>query len=80
MIWALTNVLLSENHSVISVNSGEEALERIQQVAVDLVLLDFRLPEMDGIQILEKMKAMQPKLPVIMVTGYGGIEEAVSID
>lgn len=77
MIWALTNVLLSENHSVISVNSGEEALEKLKVTSVELVLLDFRLPGMDGIQILEKIKGMKPDLPVIMVTGYGGIEEAV---
>ena len=77
MIWAITNVLLSENHSVISVNSGEDALKKISEVTVDLVLLDFRLPGMDGIQILEKIKQIKPDLPVIMVTGYGGIEEAV---
>lgn len=77
MIWALTNVLLSENHAVISVNRGEEALDKINQTAVDLVLLDFRLPGMDGLQILEKIKQIKPDLPVIMVTGYGGIEEAV---
>ena len=77
MIWAITNVLLSENHSVVSVNSGEEALEKVEKVPVDLVLLDFRLPGMDGVQILEKIKQIRPELPVIMVTGYGGVEEAV---
>ena len=76
MIWAITNVLLTENHSVVSVSSGEEALVKVKE-NIDLVLLDFRLPGMDGIQILEKIKQMKPELPVIMVTGYGGIEEAV---
>ncbi len=77
MIWAVTNVLLSENHSVVSVNSGEEALAKVKDLTIDLVLLDFRLPGMDGIQILEKIKQIRSDLPVIMVTGYGGIEEAV---
>src|SRR3989338_1823240 len=77
MIWALTNVLLSENHTVVSVDSGEEALKKIEQTPLELVLLDFRLPGMDGIQVLEKIKLKKPELPVIMVTGYGGIEEAV---
>ena len=77
MIWAITNVLLSENHSVVSVNSGEEALAKVKSIPLDLILLDFRLPGMDGIQILEKVKEIRPELPVIMVTGYGGIEEAV---
>src|SRR3989344_3377957 len=77
MIWAISNVLLSEGHSVVSVNSGEEALVKVKESPLDLVLLDFRLPGMDGIQILEKVKQIKPELPVIMVTGYGGIEEAV---
>lgn len=77
MLWALTNVLISENHSVIAVSNGEEALAKVKQVAVDLVLLDLRLPGMDGIQVLEKIKEIKPDLPVVMVTGYGGIEEAV---
>lgn len=77
MIWAISNVLLSEGHSVVSVNSGEEALVKVKDLQLDLVLLDFRLPGMDGIQILERVKQMKPALPVIMVTGYGGIEEAV---
>ena len=77
MIWAIKNVLMAEGHSVISVNSGAEALEKVSNTSLDLVLLDFRLPEMDGIQILERIRQIQPNLPVIMLTGYGGIEEAV---
>ncbi len=77
MIWAITNVLLTQNHSVISVSSGEEAVQKAQSEPLDLVLLDYRLPGMDGVQILEKIKRLKPELPVIMVTGYGGIEEAV---
>src|SRR3989338_8048936 len=77
MIWAITNVLLEENHSVVSVNSGEEAITKVKDASIELVLLDFRLPGMDGIQILERIRQMRPELPVIMVTGYGGIEEAV---
>lgn len=77
MIWAITNVLLTQNHSVISVSSGEDAIQKVRETALDLVLLDYRLPGMDGVQILENIKQIKPELPVIMVTGYGGIEEAV---
>ncbi len=77
MIWAITNVLLTQNHSVISVSSGEDAIQKVREAALDLVLLDYRLPGMDGVQILENIKLIKPDLPVIMVTGYGGIEEAV---
>ncbi len=77
MIWAITNVLLTQNHSVISVSSGEEAVQKVQSEPLDLVLLDYRLPGIDGVQILERIKKIRPELPVIMVTGYGGIEEAV---
>ena len=77
MILALSNVLLPENHTVLSANSGEEALEKIKQTVVDLVLLDFRLSGIDGIHILQKIKEIEPGLPVIMVTGYGGVDETV---
>lgn len=77
MIWAISNLLLTQNHSVVSVNSGEDAIKKVEETFLDLVLLDFRLPGMDGVQILERIKQIKPDLPVIMVTGYGGIEEAV---
>lgn len=57
--------------------NGPQALELIQQHNFDLAYLDLHLPGMDGIQILKEIRQHQPKLPVIMLTGYGTLQSAV---
>ncbi|HSR13136.1 MAG TPA: sigma-54 dependent transcriptional regulator, partial [Thermodesulfobacteriota bacterium] len=57
--------------------SAAEALRRISEQAFDIVISDIRMPEMDGIQLLEQLKKVQPSLVVIMVTGYATIKSAV---
>jgi len=77
MRLALANTLELAGYSVIDAGSGKEALEKLKTESVDLMLLDIRLPDMDGVQILKKVKAEHPGLPVIMVTGFGSLETAV---
>jgi DNA-binding NtrC family response regulator len=57
--------------------NGEEALEKIQEKHYDIVISDIRMPGMDGMQLLEKLKEVQPSLVVIMITGYATIKSAV---
>jgi DNA-binding NtrC family response regulator len=57
--------------------NGEEALEKIQGKHYDIVISDIRMPGMDGMQLLEKLKEVQPSLVVIMITGYATIKSAV---
>jgi DNA-binding response OmpR family regulator len=57
--------------------NGQQALELIEQHNFDLAYLDLHLPGMDGIQILKEIRQRQPKLPVIMLTGYGTLQSAV---
>lgn len=57
--------------------NGLQALELIKQHSFDLAYLDLHLPGMDGIQILKEIRQHQPKLPVIMLTGYGTLQSAV---
>ena len=56
---------------------GQEALDRITTRVFDLVLLDMRMPGLDGMAVLEKIKAVDPWLTVVMMTAYGAIEVAV---
>ena len=56
---------------------GPTALARIDQSAFDLVLLDIKMPGMDGIQVLQQIKQKHPELPVVMISGHGTIETAV---
>ncbi|HUV49961.1 MAG TPA: sigma-54 dependent transcriptional regulator [Anaerolineae bacterium] len=54
-----------------------KAIKRMENQPFDIVLTDFRMPEMDGMQILEKIKENYPKTEVIIITGYASIEKAV---
>src|SRR5882672_9577103 len=76
MRFAVRMLLERSGHAVVEADNGDAALSRIDEGAPDLVLLDMRLPGMDGIQILQKIREKQKDLPIIMVTGYGNVELA----
>ncbi|MDY6910108.1 MAG: response regulator [Thermodesulfobacteriota bacterium] len=59
------------------VRSGEEALEFIRTQPVDVVVLDVKMPGMDGIQTLKAIKSMDPLVEVIMLTGHASVEVAI---
>ena len=60
-----------------TVDNGEEALRRISEDVFDVVLLDIRMPGMDGVAALEAIKEASPTAEVIMLTGYGTVENAI---
>ena len=62
--------ILRERHQPLVAGSGEEALGLLERTPMDLVLLDVRLPGMDGIATLTSIRARHPELPVIMMTAY----------
>src|SRR5262245_3189937 len=57
--------------------SGREALEAVREQNVDVVLLDLRLQNEDGLDVLKRLRDEEPSLPVIMLTGHGSFEHAV---
>jgi len=57
--------------------SGHEALNRILTEMYDLVLLDMKMPDTNGLELLPTIKKHRPKLPIVMVTGYASIDTAV---
>ncbi len=69
--------LHEDGYHVISAGDGRTGLQRFQESTVDLVLTDVRMPEMDGMEVLTRIKAMQPDLPVIVLTAHGTIDAAV---
>ena len=75
--WSVEQVLRREGFGVLQAGTGADALRLAQAEAPDLVLLDIRLPDGDGLEILERLRAGDPDLPVIMITAHGGVESAV---
>ncbi len=73
----LSAVLQEEGFETLTANSGQEALDILSQSDVDLVLTDMKMPQMDGIELLERIKDKEPDLPVIMMTAHGTVEKAV---
>jgi len=73
----LTSILEDEGYKVISTENGEEALEILLNEIIDLVFLDVKLPGMDGIEILKRVRKDYPNLDVIMISGHSTIKTAV---
>jgi DNA-binding NtrC family response regulator len=74
--WALQNALSDNGFQVVCASSGADALARLND-GHDVMLLDFRLPDMDGIEILKRLKTMESPPLVIMMTAFGTIQLAV---
>jgi len=64
-------VLSGKGYAVITAADGEEALRKLSTETYDVVFTDIRMPGMSGLEVVERVKASQPWLPVVIVTGYG---------
>lgn len=73
----LGQALESSGYQVVAAVDGDHALERFRSDVFDLVLLDMKMPGMDGIEVLRHVKSDRPTQPVIMITGFGSVETAV---
>lgn len=75
--WSLKARLEQDGCTVTEAESGEKAISALESAPPDLVLLDFRLPDTDGLTLLKKIKQADPDILVIMMTGFSTIETAV---
>lgn len=75
---SLYGIFEDEGYTVLTASTAEEAFVLLRDQPVDLVFLDVWLPGTDGIEVLGKIKAQSPDLPVVMISGHGNIELAVS--
>ena len=73
----LGEMLTEQGYDVVAAADGTEALERLAETDLSLVLLDFQLPDFDGLKVLGEVKKRRPALPVVMVSGFGTIKLAV---
>ncbi len=79
MCLLLTRFLTRNNYTVASAKSGQSAIEWMKKNTPDLVLCDFRLDDMTGVQLLSKIKEMHPGAAVIIITGYSDVKDAVEV-
>lgn len=73
----LRDFLTREGHRVTKAESGEKALQLLESSLFDLILLDFRMPGMNGLDLLRQIKLINPEIEVVIMTAYGTIETAV---
>ncbi len=73
----LRDALEADGHVILQAGTGEEALGRFQETSCDLVLLDMILPDVNGLQVLKRMKRLAAEVPVIIMTAYSEVRGAV---
>ena len=74
--WSLRERLKSDGYEILEAGTGSEALEQFK-AGVDLVLLDYRLPDTDGLSLLRELKKLDPDILVILLTSFVSVETAV---
>ena len=77
IVDVLSMMLEQEGYQPVTASNGNEALEKISDDPVDLVISDMRMTPMDGLDFLRRARDMNPELTAIMMTAYASIENAV---
>lgn len=75
---SLSDWLVASGFQVVTAGDGEEALEIFRNGQTDAIVLDLKLPGIDGIEVLREMKALNPQAQVIIITAYGTVDNAVN--
>ena len=75
--WLLSGILSAQGFEVVTAEDGQAALERVRGEAPAAVILDLKMPRLDGLETLGKLKGIAPQVPVIMLTAHGDIPSAV---
>jgi len=66
----ICKVLRDEGHQIVEASDGAEALELLYAQRFDLVITDFVMPRLNGLKLVDQLHPLQPRLPIIFITGY----------
>ena len=73
---ALTEIFAEQGYQTFSALGGRLALDTVKKKKPELVLLDIKMPKMDGIEVLKRIKKIDKEVVVVMITGYGALDTA----
>jgi len=74
----LADFLKNEGHKVISAPNGTEALNLVKNQHVEIILLDYKMPDMTGLDVLKEVRKINPEIDVVIITAFGTIDAAVT--
>ncbi len=77
ILESLSDILIDEGYRVITAKTAKECINYLHQENPDLLILDVWLPDIDGLEVLKKIKKDYPSIPVIVISGHGTVEMAV---
>jgi DNA-binding NtrC family response regulator len=77
MCVSLSEILSTDHYTSVFTTNPKEAMSFFDKESIDLVIMDIRMPEIAGLDLLKVIKEKQPRVPVIMITGYASVENAV---
>jgi two-component system NtrC family response regulator len=75
--WVISRALKKDGYEVLEAENGEDCLKGLEKFCPHLVILDLKMPGMDGMELLERAKKSNKDLPVLMITAHGTIETAI---
>jgi len=78
ILESLTGMLKPGGYEVVSFQKPKEAIDTYKQDSFDLVITDYKMPDMNGIEVLETIKKIDPQSRIILLTGYADIENAIA--
>jgi DNA-binding NtrC family response regulator len=78
-IASIKSFLKRRHYTVYTADSSSEGISLVKENPVDLVLTDFRMPEKDGLQVVKEIKQVNPEIPVVVITAFSQIEDAVRV-
>jgi len=74
---SLAETFQAQDYDVATASDGMQALQVLERVSVDLVVTDLKMPKLDGLELLGRIKDRYPQLPVVILTGFGDVPAAV---
>jgi two-component system NtrC family response regulator len=78
-ITSIKSFLKRRNYTILTASSGEEGLSFIDDGNVDLVFTDFRMPDMNGLEVVQNIKNLNPEIPVVVITAFSDTKDAVQV-